>query len=222
MTTPKRIAAIVLAAGASSRMGEPKPLLPLGSRRLLEVALSAVTLPEVSEVVVVLGANADQIESALWLDEANVVHNSDWNQGMLTSVQAGLASLCTGASDTWPDFVLVHPCDYPLVRHTTVQAILLRALASTTPPPIISPSMMSRTGHPILLSRAVLPDVLKLSRELGLDAVVHAYRSERVIVEVDDPGIHFDVDTPEDYQAATVAFEAIQRAREDLLKKLTR
>ncbi len=220
MNRAPKIAAIVLAAGASQRMGEPKQLLPLGSRRLLEVSLSAVTLPEVTESIVVLGAHSESIKAALWLDEATVLHNPDWESGMLSSIQVGLQHLCSESEPNWPDFVIVHPSDFALVRHTTIQAMLLRALTSDHRPPVVSPAFMGRTGHPILLGRSLFSAVLGLSRELGLDAVVHAHRDERIVVEVDDPGIHFDIDTPEDYQAAVTAFDAIQRAREDILKRL--
>lgn len=217
-----RIAAIVLAAGESQRMGEPKQLLRFGSRTLLDLALGAVALTEIDETVLVLGAHAAEIRARLWLDEVDVVHNPAWAGGMATSVQAGLGSLCAGAEGEWPDWVVVMPCDFALVRPTTVAHLLLRAVSGAPSVPIVCPGLMGRTGHPIVLGRAAIRDALSLNPGVGLDTVVHIHRPQREVVEVDDPGIHFDIDTPEDYRSALKAWEAMQSGREEIMRQLSR
>jgi len=203
-------------------MGEPKALLRFGSRTLLDLALSAVSLSEIDRTVLVLGARSSEIQGQLWLDEVEVVENPDWPTGMTSSVQAGLRTLCLEEQSTWPDWVVVMPCDFALVRPTTVAHLLLRAVTMPEPAPILSPSLMGRTGHPIVLGRVAIADALSLNPGVGLDTVVHIHRPHREAVEVDDPGIHFDIDTPEDYRAALGAWEAMQAAREDSFKRLSR
>lgn len=219
--TPPRFAAIVLAAGESARMGQPKALLRFGSRTMLDLALAAVSMPEIDATVLVLGAHGQEIRKSAWLDEVEVVENAAWREGMLTSVQTGLRTLAASPGGL-PDYCVVMPCDYALVRHTTVCALLLRAATANPRPPLISPSFYGRTGHPIVIGREVMEAALKLDRSLGLDAAVHAFRDEREVVEVDDAAIHFDIDTPEDYQAAMRAHGVMEDARTESSKFLSR
>lgn len=213
-----KICVLVLAAGESRRMGQPKALLRFGEQYLLDLALHSVMLSEIERSVLVLGAHEEAIRSAMWLDDVEIVVNKSWQSGMLSSVISGLRDL---AANDNPDWVLVYPCDYALVSRESVARLCLRALASAdNPPPIIAPSYLGRSGHPILLHRVAWNDALALPDGVGLDAVVQAHRQERVLVEVADPCIHFDVDTPEDYQRALEIHRAEIEHREHISKVL--
>lgn len=215
-----RIAALVCAAGASTRtesLGEPKQLLRFGTRTLLDLALASVSMMEVDQITLVLGAHAEAIQAQLWLDEAEIVHNDEWQRGMLSTIQTGLRALGDGY-----DWVVMLPCDYALVERSTIAQLLLRAATSASAAPLIAPSFFGKSGHPVLLGKEMQAAALNLPLDVGLDSAVQAFKSERVLVEVDDPAIHFDIDTPMDYQRALDAFNAKSQSREAYLKALAR
>lgn len=106
-----KTAVVVLAAGASSRMGEPKQLARFQGERMLERALRVAVGSELGPVIVVLGANAEKIQGECDLSAAQVVVNERWNEGMATSLQAGIAS----AARAGVDAAVVMTCDMPFV-----------------------------------------------------------------------------------------------------------
>jgi molybdenum cofactor cytidylyltransferase len=191
--------------------------LQIGRGRLLDLAIAATTLPEIAATVLVLGCHAGQIRQSMWLDEVDVVENAAWELGMLSSIQAGLRRVGPH------DWTLIFPCDYGLVRAETVARLCLRAaLSSSNEAAIIAPACLGRSGHPILLGREAVVAALALTPEVGLDTVVHALRDRRELVEVDDPAIHFDIDTPEDAQSARRAYEGRVAASGEYGKALQR
>ncbi|MCA8938181.1 MAG: nucleotidyltransferase family protein [Planctomycetes bacterium] len=211
-----RLGALVIAAGDSKRMGEPKQLLSFGSKTLLDLAISAVTLPEFDRIALVLGANAELVREKHWLDECEIFVNDDWSKGMITSIQAGLRPLAASC-----DWVLVHLCDYALVERETIARLLLRALAPTQPQTqVVTPIWQGQSGHPIVLGRETFKPILDLNPELGLDAVVAAFSVQRERVEVRDPCVCLDIDTPEDYQRALAAWQAREAGDESVVKVL--
>ncbi|NUQ35635.1 MAG: nucleotidyltransferase family protein [Planctomycetaceae bacterium] len=211
------IAAMVLAAGESSRMGEPKQLLRFGSHTLLDLAIGAVSLTEIERVVVVLGAGADAIQERLWLDECEVVVNARWREGMITSVKAGLNHL-----GEWPEFLAVLPADFALVDRRTMAALALRALSRGAGiPQLVRPSYRGQSGHPVVLGPEAIKAARGLSDAVGLDSLVQAYKSVGELVEVDDPAVRFDIDTPADYQRALNAWQARTQGREAYVQALT-
>ena len=211
-----RIGALVLAAGESRRMGEAKQLLTFGTKRLLDLALSAVSLPELVDSTLVLGAHAEAIKDAMWLDEFEVVNNARWAEGMITSVKAGVAMLKGRV-----DWAIVLPCDYALVERNTVARLALRAACVDEPCRIISPVCYGQSGHPILLHHSLFDDVLNLNEGVGLDAVVQAYADARERVEVTDSGVLFDIDTPDDYDRALQAWNTREQAASAFVKHLS-
>lgn len=228
---PTDIAAIVLAAGASSRMGRPKQLLPLGGGTLLDAALAAVSGSDIDQVVLVLGAYEADIRARLWLDDCEVVSNPSWERGMMTSVQAGLRALGAGVAQTrgqpgdtvaLPAWTVIMPCDYALTEQSTVIALLLRALREGGNVSLLRPAFFGRAGHPIVLGRELAALTLSANPDAGLDAVVREHREREVLVEVSDPAIHFDIDTPQDYETAQKAMQLRAESRDAYLKLLGR
>jgi molybdenum cofactor cytidylyltransferase len=186
------VSAIVLAAGASARMGRPKQLLPLGGRPLLQAALDAAAAGGVDEVVVVLGHEAEAIGAALALPPSGrLVVNPAHAEGQATSLRAGLAAL---AGDATAAVVLLG--DQPRVRSDAVRALV--EAHRSDPRPVLRAAYAGRAGHPVLLRRAVWDEAMALRGDQGARALM-AREPDRVgLVEVGGRPPD-DVDTPEDY-----------------------
>ncbi len=180
------IAAIILAAGSSRRMGRDKARLTIGTRALTFVDAILETLAaakvEVVRVVVPKGPGR-------WPPDSVV--NPDPSRGMLSSVQCGLRALPPGI-----EAVLLWPVDHPLVRRDTLIAMIAAYRAAT--PPVVVPIFEGARGHPVLFAARVIPELLSADLAGGARTVVHAHDDRREIV-VDDRGVIEDIDTPEDY-----------------------
>ena len=192
------ILGIVLAAGASSRMGHAKAALPLGQTG--ETVLSRVvrTLLEggVPKVVVVAGAHIDAVRHAMPSHEsrARVIEHPGWERGQLSSLLAGLDAI----DDPQLEAVMVTPVDVPLVSPATVTAVMAawrRARA-----PIGRPVGGDRHGHPVIFDRSIFGELRSADPNVGAKAVFASHKDLVLNVEVNDPGAFEDIDTPEDYQ----------------------
>lgn len=188
------IAAIILAAGASERMGYPKALLPYRGRPFLEGILEACYAAGVEHRVVVLGHQADKILAAMDLSGVTVVRSEDLEAGPIGSVWAGLSAL----SALPVDAVLVWPVDRPHVAVATVES-LVDAFRSTHQP-VVLPTWDGKRGHPVLFGRAVFAELLGAPRDEGARAVVHRDPARVAEVPVDDPTVLEDFNTPDDYK----------------------
>lgn len=192
------IRAIVLAAGASSRMGKAKAALPLGTTgetvvgRVVRTLLAA-GLPD---VVVVAGAHIDAVRAAMPAFEprARVVEHTGWARGQLSSLLAGLAAV----DDPQLEAILVTLVDVPLVRPDTVAAII--TAWRETRAPIVRPVDGDRHGHPVVFDRAVFADLWRADPGVGAKAVFATHASRRLDVEVEDAGAFVDIDTPAEYR----------------------
>jgi len=181
-------AAVILAAGASSRMGRPKPLLEFEGETFLDrliTRFSGICRP----VIVVLGYGADQVRAGIVHgDLAEIVINPAPERGMLSSLQCGLRRV---PSDV--EAVLFTPVDLPSIRPSTIE-ILIR-----TPAAVAIPLFEGRAGHPVRVSRRIVEELLALPVEAQARDVIHRHRA--TLVDTGDPGILHDVDTPKDYDA---------------------
>jgi molybdenum cofactor cytidylyltransferase len=183
------ICAIVLAAGKSERMGKPKALLPLRGKTFLENILAAISNSPVEETCVVVGHHRDEIEPHV-KPPARLVFNPDYEQGMITSLQAGIRSLPSHTSGA-----LLFLVDHPLVESETIKSLVRKV----GPDRIVLPTFRGRRGHPVLFGSAILEEILGLSASQGANIVVHKDPDRIVEVSVKSPGILVDVDTPEDF-----------------------
>ena len=188
-------AAVILAAGASRRMGAPKALLLTGGETFLD-RLIRVYSEVFSPIVVVLGAEAETIRGGLLhLEPAQFVRNERWPLGQLTSLQCALAAL--------PDDIggcFFTPVDCPRVRAETLQALCGAFRENSPPPLVVVPRHGSRRGHPVGCSRALFAELLALPPEETARTVVHRHVERTCVVDVADAGILDDVDTPGDYR----------------------
>ena len=192
------IRAIVLAAGASSRMGQAKAALPLGTTGDTVVARVVATLlaAGLPSVAVVAGAHIDAVRAAMprFEPRARVVEHLGWAQGQLSSLLAGLAAVDGPNLEA----ILVTLVDVPLVRPDSVAAIVHAWRQSRAP--IVRPVDGDRHGHPVIFDRAVFDDLRRADPAIGAKAVFAAHASRRLDVPIKDDGAFVDIDTPTDYQ----------------------
>ncbi len=190
-----RIAAIILAAGESRRMGSPKPLLPYGESTFLERVMREFAASRAQPVVVVLGHEAERIRREIRFGEALPVVNPDYRKGMLSSIRAGLKAL----ENESVAGTLICPVDHPRVDRAVIDTLIQRF--EEAGPPVALPLCRGRRGHPVLFSQSVFEELLTAPDSVGARQVVWDHSNDILEVEVEDSGIHCDVDTPEDYRA---------------------
>jgi molybdenum cofactor cytidylyltransferase len=187
------LAAIIPAAGRSQRMGHLKPLLRFGSETMTERVVRVVREAGIDEVLVVLGYGAEHIIPLLEDRGIAWVLNPDFDAGMYTSVQAGVAHV-----DAEVDGFLVIPGDMPMVRSDTLR--LLRDSFPLGQGRIVHPRYQGRRGHPPLIDSAYRQAILSDHPSGGLRELLTRYPGATLEVDCDDPGVLIDVDTPEAYQ----------------------
>ena len=198
MTPPapssNHIAAILLAAGLSTRMGRLKPLLPWMGSTLLEYQLRQLSLSPVDEIVLVLGHEAEKLRPyADAVPDIRVVVNPDYHRGRSTSVVAGVKAL--GGR---PSAILILSVDQP--RPAWVISQVVKAHLDGTAE-ITIPTFEGRRGHPIVFDGGLIDELKALSEEAqGLREVVGRDPGRVREIEVSSPVIHLDLNTPEDYQ----------------------
>jgi molybdenum cofactor cytidylyltransferase len=195
-----RVAGLLLTGGRSSRMGQPKALMRLNGETFLLRVLRCLEAGGIDDVIVVMGAHDEAIRQACGemplSPGVRLVTNPDPDRGQLSSIIVGLDALMPHH----PDAVLVTLVDQPLVRASTVLA--LTAAFHESHAPVVRPAFEGRHGHPVLFSAEVFPALRAAPAEQGARAVVHAAGPRVCTVAVDDPGVTFDVDTPEDFERA--------------------
>jgi len=191
------IESIVLAAGASSRMGRPKATLPLHHAgdtflsRLCRTLLDAGS----SRVTVVTGAHPEIVADVWPRDDSRVrsIHNARWSLGQLSSLLAGLDAI----DDEHVEAIVVGLVDVPLVRVDTVRRLI--DTWRETRAPIVRPSRDGDHGHPVIFDREIFPALRAADLAHGAKPVVHAHLDRLIDLPVDDEGAFFDADTEEDY-----------------------
>ncbi len=192
----QRVAAVILAGGESSRMGRPKALLPLDGATFLQTICKRLRRAGVGDILVVAASAAGPIRDAGVLRDERLVENPKPENGQLSSLQAGVAAL--GPAIPAAVCCLV---DHPQVAvDTYVRLIQAWRLNRGS---IVLPRCNGKHGHPIVIDRRFFKELLQLPPEATMRAIVHRNDEETLDVDVDDPAINRDVDTPEDYEALT-------------------
>ena len=187
------ISGIVLAGGTSSRLGRPTQLLELDGRPLLQHAVDAAAAAGLSEVVVVLGHRAAEVEAALDLPAGvRTLVNPRYREGQAASLRAGLASVAPGS-----EAAVILLGDQPGVTADSVRAVV--ATFERSGAPIVRARYAAGWGHPVLLARSVWAEVDRLEGDVGARAIMfaHADLVEEAAVEGPRP---FDVDTWADFE----------------------
>lgn len=190
----RRVGAIVLAGGMSSRMGQPKVLLPWDNKPIISVILDRLRGARLDDIVVVTGHNAEKVRAAIAKDGVRWTHNPDYEQGdMLSSLQAGLRALPPGIAAC-----LICLGDQPQLDIRVINDVI--STYAEGKGSIVAPSFQRRRGHPILIDRQYWPELLDLPAGGAPRDVINAHAESIAYVNVKDDSILRDIDTPEDYR----------------------
>ncbi len=185
------LAAVILAAGESRRMGSPKALLPYRGSTFLEYLLQITRHTSVGWTRVVVGAHAPEIARAVHLVRDELVNNLDWEKGQLSSIQAALRSLPPDKTDG----ILLCPVDHPLVSAVLVGA-LIEAFYKTGKS-IVVPTYKQKRGHPMIFSKALYDKLLAAPEDVGARAVVWAHAEDLLEIPTDEEGVVLNLNDPE-------------------------
>jgi CTP:molybdopterin cytidylyltransferase MocA len=195
------IPAVILAAGASTRMGRPKALLPIGREGETFIARLVRTFCEAGadDLVVVVGAHADGVSEAVARMPvfARVVENRAYERGQLSSLVAALDVVDRPGVRA----VMVMPVDMPLVTQATVRALV--DAYRERPHLVVRPALGDRHGHPVIFDRALFAELRRTDFSIGARAVIAAHPRDVLDVPLTDPGAFQDIDTPEEYERHT-------------------
>jgi len=189
------IVAVVLSAGESSRMGQPKALLPIDGQTFIERIVAALKQTKVGKIIVILGHNARELQSKISHLPVEILINTDYKLGQLSSLQLAVRNL---QPDLDCDGMLVHLVDHPYLAPALVEEMIRRFYE--TRKRIIVPKFHGKRGHPVIFSNALFDEILSAPMEEGAKAVVNAHRAETLEIETEEEGIAVDIDTPELYQ----------------------
>lgn len=190
------VAAVVLAAGMSLRMGTPKQLLRIGGETILDRTLKNVRASNVGEIILVLGHAADDVKRAIATQGLKVAINPDYRQGMGTSLRSGLAAVDPDAAAA-----LIVLADQPWVSSETLNSLI--ACHQKHKPKIIIPIYKGFRGNPVLLDRSVFHEMQALKGDVGCRAIFGDHTEGILKVPVDDPGILLDIDSRDDLEKLT-------------------
>jgi CTP:molybdopterin cytidylyltransferase MocA len=190
---PQNIHGIVLAAGASKRMGKPKPLLETDGATFLERAIKLLRTAGCTYVVAVVNDSDDWIARVADTAGAAVVINDQPESEQIDSLRLAIANLPDGY-----DGVVVMPVDFPRVQQETVTTLLQEF--ARKPSAVLNPAHKGRAGHPVIFSRDVVTELLGPDLPDGARSVIESHTRDARTLEVNDPGVLIDIDTPSDYQ----------------------
>jgi molybdenum cofactor cytidylyltransferase len=188
------IAATILSAGASSRMGYPKALLEYHGRTFLQSILDAALAAGIQRRIVVLGPAADKILAKHDLRDVTVLSTDDFEAGPIGSLRSAIREVASHPVDG----LLVWPVDMPHVTIATIETLLDGFRASGLP--IAVPTFGGRGGHPVIFGKAVFDELLAAPDSVGAKSVVRADPRRVARIPVGDSAVVDDLNTPREYQ----------------------
>ncbi|MCI0419982.1 MAG: nucleotidyltransferase family protein [Acidobacteria bacterium] len=195
----KTVAGLILAAGKSERMGRPKALLPIFGECFLAHVFSEAVHSNLADVKVVLGHHAERILQALPEMKDRSFINPNYEAGQLSSLQCGLRQLGTVGIDG----VMVLLIDHPLIHRDLINQLV--EAFSRNDAPIVIPSFGHRGGHPMIFAAELFGELLAAPLDKGAVSVVRKHQHEILHLEVNEPGVLIDIDTPDAYDEQIVS-----------------
>jgi molybdenum cofactor cytidylyltransferase len=190
------IAAIVPAAGMSTRMGRNKLLLVFRGKPLIARAVDTLLESEIDEIVVVLGHEADRVRATLQGKQVTIVENFDYRQGMNTSIRLGLGAVSSDARA-----IMIYLPDQPLLEPQDVNR-LIRAFAEAREcnKSIVVPFFRGQRGNPVILDASFKGAILEIVGEVGCKRIIKRNPDKTLMVEMETDHVVRDVDRMEDYE----------------------
>lgn len=207
-----KIAGLLLAAGASSRMGRPKQLLPLGKRSLLEHAIRQALGSNIDALFLVLGSRAKEIRERLAPEllgsRLRIVENARFHEGISTSIIAGILQV-----ETLYDHVLILLGDMPWITSDLINHLIMEYLRSG----LSLGAVKTRSGRslPVIVGRKFYPYLHELRGDIGARELFHRFPREVCLVEQDGSYEDSDIDTPEEYEAARRLWEGSSTGKKE-------
>ena len=189
------ISAILLAAGESKRMGQPKQMLAWQGKTLLRHVLENLIHSTVDEIILVLGHEAEAIRKSLTEFQIKIVINPDYRQGMATSLRQGLLAMDPGS-----EAFLVVLADQPGIGPEIINQIIHEFQRSDPRRGIARPIYRGLRGHPVLIGVRYLQEALQLRGDVGARQILLNHPEDILEIEADQEGILNDIDTHEEYQ----------------------
>ncbi|HEX7101966.1 MAG TPA: nucleotidyltransferase family protein [Nitrolancea sp.] len=200
-----RIAAVILAAGSSSRLGEPKQLLDLGGQPVLAHTLAAVRRTSLTPRFIVLGHAADKIKQRIDLNGVETIFNPGFQSGQSSSVRVALDALPPDV-----DAAVFILGDQPLVEPAVIDRLARAYRAENAP--IIQPNYREGRGNPVLIARALFSELAQVNGDTGARPLIQRHREAVFLVDATEFARPDDIDTREDYDRVQRAFSVKQRA----------
>jgi CTP:molybdopterin cytidylyltransferase MocA len=188
-----QIAAILLAAGRSERMGAFKPLLPFGNKTVVEACVQYLHDSGIPKIIVVVGHRADEIRELFSTSSVSFAVNPDPASEMNISIACGIQQIPESARAT-----LVALVDHPAVSADVVETLKAEWERGAR---LVVPTWQGRGGHPVLIDLGLRSELLSLNPARGLKALFEAHRDEVKRVPVNSPYIARDIDTWDDYSS---------------------
>jgi molybdenum cofactor cytidylyltransferase len=188
-----RVSAILLAAGKSERMGRNKLLMPFEGGTVIERTLDNLLASQAGEIVVVVGARAQEMGGAVGKHPVTIVLNPNYARGMSTSLVTGVQMVSKQAK-----FALVALADQPFVTPQTYDRLIEAALS--TDKGIVVPVYRKQRGNPILIHAGYFLEVLRFTGDVGGRELLASYPDDVLEVKVPDEGIVINLNTPEEYE----------------------
>ena len=192
----KPLAAVILSGGESKRMGAPKALIPYRGTTFVEHLIEITRHARVGVTRIVVGAHADQIRAHLRKHASEIVVNSQWEEGQLSSIQAGIRSL----SECETDGMLLCPVDHPIVSATIVARLIEEFDSSARP--IALPTYRGKRGHPLIFRASLYPELLAADAGIGARQVVWAHADQICEVPTEEEGVVLNVNDPSTLERA--------------------
>jgi len=190
------LAAAILAAGESRRMGSPKALISIHGKTFVQHLLDATHHPRIGLTRIVLGADAEDIRSHLSIARELIVINDEWEKGQISSIQAAIRSL----PDAGTEGLILCPVDHPLISADLVANLIAQFDSSRKR--IVLPTFRGRRGHPVIFHSDLFSELLHASPDIGARQIVWAHESDVLELATEEEGVILNLNNPESLRNA--------------------